>query len=98
MFRRFTQRARNAVLYAQEEARQLNHPAIGTEHILLGLLKEGEGVGARALLSMGVDLDRVRSEVTRVIGQGTAEAEAPDGDLPVPTYTICPSSINKDKL
>ena len=81
MFRRFTQRARNAVLYAQEEARQLNHPAIGTEHILLGLLKEGEGVGARALLSMGVDLDRVRSEVTRVIGQGTAEAEAPDGDL-----------------
>lgn len=83
MFRRFTQRARNAVLYAQEEARQLNHPAIGTEHILLGLLKEGEGVGARALLSMGVDLDRVRSEVTRVIGQGTAEAEAPDGDLPV---------------
>ena len=43
----------------------LNHPAIGTEHILLGLLKEGEGVGARALLSMGVDLDRVRSEVTR---------------------------------
>jgi ATP-dependent Clp protease ATP-binding subunit ClpC len=83
MFRRFTQRARNAVLYAQEEARQLNHPAISTEHILLGLLKEGEGVGARALLSMGVDLDRVRSEVTRVIGQGTAEAEAPDGDLPV---------------
>ncbi|HOB11909.1 MAG TPA: ATP-dependent Clp protease ATP-binding subunit [Syntrophomonadaceae bacterium] len=83
MFRRFTQRARNAVIYAQEEARQLNHPAIGTEHILLGLLKEGEGVGARALLSMGVDLDKVRSEVTRVIGQGNSEAEPADGDLPV---------------
>jgi ATP-dependent Clp protease ATP-binding subunit ClpC len=83
MFRRFTQRARNAVIYAQEEARQLNHPAIGTEHILLGLLKEGEGVGARALLSMGVDLNRVRSEVTRVIGQGNTEAEPADGDLPV---------------
>lgn len=83
MFRRFTQRARNAVIYAQEEARQLNHPAIGTEHILLGLLKEGEGVGARALLNMGVDLDRVRSEVTRVIGQGHSEAEPADGDLPV---------------
>ncbi len=83
MFRRFTQRARNAVIYAQEEARQLSHPAIGTEHILLGLLKEGEGVGARALLNMGVDLDRVRSEVTRVIGQGHGEAEPADGDLPV---------------
>lgn len=83
MFRRFTQRARNAVIYAQEEARQLNHPAIGTEHILLGLLKEGEGVGARALLNMGIDLDRVRSEVTRVIGQGHGEAEPADGDLPV---------------
>jgi ATP-dependent Clp protease ATP-binding subunit ClpC len=83
MFRRFTQRARNAVIYAQEEARQLNHPAIGTEHILLGLLKEGEGVGARALLNMDIDLDRVRSEVTRVIGQGHGEAEPADGDLPV---------------
>ncbi len=83
MFRRFTQRARNAVIYAQEEARQLNHPAIGTEHILLGLLKEGEGVGARALLSMGIDLEKVRSEVTRIIGQGNTPVEPPDGDLPV---------------
>lgn len=83
MFRRFTQRARNAVIYAQEEARQLNHPAIGTEHILLGLLKEGEGVGARALLSLGVDLNRVRTEITRIIGQGEAAAEQADGDLPV---------------
>jgi ATP-dependent Clp protease ATP-binding subunit ClpA len=58
MFRKFTQRARNAVIHAQEEARQMNHPAIGTEHILLGLLMEGEGIGARALLNLGLDLER----------------------------------------
>ncbi len=82
MFRRFTQRARNAVIHAQEEARQLNHPAIGTEHILLGLLREGEGVGARALMNMGIDLDKVREEATRIIGQG-GQAEAPAADLPI---------------
>ncbi len=82
MFRRFTQRARNAVIHAQEEARQLNHPAIGTEHILLGLIKDGEGVGARALLNMGVDLEKVREEITRLIGtDGIAERAA--GDLPI---------------
>jgi NAD(P)H-dependent flavin oxidoreductase YrpB (nitropropane dioxygenase family) len=69
MFRRFTQRARNAVIHAQEEARQLNHPAIGTEHILLGVLREGEGVGAKALMSMGTDLEKVRAEVTKLIGE-----------------------------
>src|SRR5690554_402655 len=83
MFRRFTQRARNAVIHAQEEARQLNHPAIGTEHILLGLLKEGEGVGARALLNIGVDLQKVREEITRLIGAGTINAERAAGDLPI---------------
>ncbi|NLX03431.1 MAG: ATP-dependent Clp protease ATP-binding subunit [Syntrophomonadaceae bacterium] len=83
MFRRFTQRARNAVIHAQEEARQLNHPAIGTEHILLGLLKEGEGVGARALLNMGVDLEKVREEITRLIGIDGINAERAAGDLPI---------------
>lgn len=83
MFRRFTQRARNAVLHAQEEARQLSHPAIGTEHILLGLLREGEGVGARALLSMGIDLNKVRQEVTRVLGLSVDAGEKPAGDLPI---------------
>ncbi|MEQ8176350.1 MAG: ATP-dependent Clp protease ATP-binding subunit [Syntrophomonadaceae bacterium] len=83
MFRRFTQRARNAVLHAQEEARQLNHPAIGTEHILLGLLKEGEGVGARALTNIGVDLEKVRTEVTLVLGQSTESEVKPAGDLPI---------------
>jgi ATP-dependent Clp protease ATP-binding subunit ClpC len=83
MFRRFTQRARNAVIHAQEEARQLNHPAIGTEHILLGLIKEGEGVGARALLNMGVDLEKVREEITRLIGTDGINAERAAGDLPI---------------
>ncbi|HWP98343.1 MAG TPA: ATP-dependent Clp protease ATP-binding subunit [Syntrophomonadaceae bacterium] len=83
MFRRFTQRARNAVLHAQEEARQLSHPAIGTEHILLGLLREGEGVGARALINMGVDLEKVREEATKLMGNNGEENEKPAGDLPI---------------
>ncbi|MDR1159668.1 MAG: AAA family ATPase, partial [Syntrophomonadaceae bacterium] len=87
MFRRFTQRARNAVIYAQEEARQLNHAAIGTEHILMGLLKEGEGIGAKALIQMGLDLNKVREEVTKVIGYNTTAAELSAGDLPITPRT-----------
>src|SRR5665647_928018 len=83
MFRKFTQRARNTVIHAQEEARELGHPAIGTEHILLGLLREGEGVGARALMNLGVDMDNVRQETKKYIGQNQAASEGPDGDLPI---------------
>lgn len=83
MFRRFTQRARNAVIHAQEEAKDLNHPAIGTEHILLGLLREGEGIGAKALLSLGIDLNKVRQEVNKMIGQNSAYQEGTVGDLPI---------------
>ncbi|NLT19720.1 MAG: ATP-dependent Clp protease ATP-binding subunit [Syntrophomonadaceae bacterium] len=83
MFRRFTQRARNAIMHAQEEARQLNHAAIGTEHILLGLLGEGEGIGARALLSLGIDLDKVREEIIQVMGTNEGQMEEADGDLPI---------------
>ncbi len=83
MFRRFTQRARNAVIHAQEEARQLNHSAIGTEHILLGVLREGEGVGAKALTSMGTDLEKVRMEVTKLIGEKTDSNQSGAGDLPI---------------
>jgi len=70
-------------MHAQEEARQLNHPAIGTEHILLGLLREGEGVGARALLNMGIDLEKVREEINKVIGQRPDNLEKAAGDLPI---------------
>lgn len=83
MFRRFTQKAKNSVIHAQEEARALNHPAIGTEHILLGLLREGEGVGAKALRNMGIDLQKVREEVTMIIGEKKMLSEAPIGDLPI---------------
>lgn len=83
MLRRFTQRARNAVMHAQEEARALNHSTIGTEHILLGLLREGEGIGAKALLSLAIDLDKVRQEVVRLIGDNKSFRESGEGDLPI---------------
>lgn len=83
MLRRFTQRAQRAIINAQEEARRLGHPAVGTEHILLGLIREGEGIGAKALLALGVDLSRVRDEVRRLIGEGIERRESPAGDLPV---------------
>ena len=83
MFRKFTQRARNTVIHAQEEAREMKHPAIGTEHILLGLLREGEGVGAKALMNLGLDLDNVREEVKKYLGQNQSAGEGPDGDLPI---------------
>ncbi len=79
MFERFTDRARRVVVLAQEEARLLNHNYIGTEHILLGLIHEGEGVAARALESMGINLESVRSQVVEIIGQGS---QAPSGHIP----------------
>ncbi|MGV0375989.1 ATP-dependent Clp protease ATP-binding subunit [Corynebacterium hadale] len=71
MFERFTDRARRVIVLAQEEARELNHNYMGTEHILLGLIKEGEGVAAKALEQMGINLDDVRREVIEIIGHGS---------------------------
>nr|MCU0262091.1 AAA family ATPase [Candidatus Nanopelagicales bacterium] len=79
MFERFTDRARRVVVLAQEEARMLNHNYIGTEHILLGLIHEGEGVAAKALESMGISLESVRQQVEEIIGQGQ---QAPSGHIP----------------
>src|ERR687885_342066 len=79
MFERFTDRARRAVVLAQEEARLLNHNYIGTEHILLGLIHEGEGVAAKALESLGISLEAVRAQVEEIIGQGQ---QAPSGHIP----------------
>ncbi len=73
MFERFTDRARRVVVLAQEEARMLNHNYIGTEHILLGLIHEGEGVAAKALESLGISLEAVRQQVEEIIGQGQHE-------------------------
>jgi ATP-dependent Clp protease ATP-binding subunit ClpC len=79
MFERFTDRARATVVHAQEEARLLRHNYIGTEHILLGLLREGEGVAARSLQALGVSTDRVGREVEEIIGEGE---KAPGGHIP----------------
>jgi len=79
MFERFTDRARRVVVLAQEEARMLDHNYIGTEHILLGLIHEGEGVAAKALTSLGISLQAVRQQVEEIIGHGQ---HAPAGHIP----------------
>ena len=79
MFERFTDRARRVIVLAQNEARMLNHSYIGTEHILLGLIHEGEGVAAKALESLGISLAAVRQEVEEIIGHGTTP---PKGHIP----------------
>ena len=79
MFERFTDRARRVVVLAQEEARLLNHNYIGTEHILLGLIHEGEGVAAKALESLGISLEAVRAQVEEIIGHA---GHAPSGHIP----------------
>src|SRR6476661_4335057 len=79
MFERFTDRARRVVVLAQEEARMLSHNYIGTEHILLGLIHEGEGVAAKALESLDISLEAVRAQVQEIIGQGQ---QAPTGHIP----------------
>ena len=79
MFERFTDRARSAVVWAQEEARLLSHNYIGTEHVLLGLLREQEGLAAKALESVGVSLEAVRAQVLEIIGEGE---QAPVGHIP----------------
>ena len=79
LFERFTDRARRVVVLAQEEARLLNHSYIGTEHILLGLIHEGEGVAAKALESLNISLEAVRAQVEEIIGQG---GSSPSGHIP----------------
>ena len=79
MFERFTDRARRVVVLAQEEAKLLKHNYIGTEHILLGLIHEGEGLAAKALEGMDISLEQVRDQVQEIIGQGQ---QAPSGHIP----------------
>lgn len=79
MFERFTDRARRVIVLAQEEARSLKHNYLGTEHILLGLIKEGEGVAAKALESLDISFDAVRNQVVEIIGEGQ---EQPSGHIP----------------
>jgi ATP-dependent Clp protease ATP-binding subunit ClpC len=79
MFERFTDRARRVVVDAQEEARALDHSYIGTEHILLGLIAEGRGVGAKALEALGISFETVRQQVEEAVGRGQ---HAPSGHIP----------------
>jgi ATP-dependent Clp protease ATP-binding subunit ClpC len=79
LFEKFTDKARRVVVLAQEEAKLLNHNYIGTEHILLGLIHEGEGVAAKALEALGINLEQVREQVQEIIGQGQ---QAPSGHIP----------------
>jgi ATP-dependent Clp protease ATP-binding subunit ClpC len=79
VFERFTDRARRVVVFAQEEARMLDHNSIGTEHLLLGLIQEGEGVAARALDAMGISLEDARRDVEEIIGKGQ---DVPIGHIP----------------
>jgi ClpA/ClpB-like protein len=81
MFERFTDRARRVVVLAQEEAVGLNHNYIGTEHLLLGLIREREGVAAKALESLGISLEAVRAQVEEIIGKGQGKG-APTGQIP----------------
>jgi len=85
VFERFTDRARRVVVLAQEEARLLNHSYIGTEHILLGLIHEGEGVAAKALESLNISLEAVRAQVEEIIGQG---GSSPSGHIPFTTRAM----------
>ena len=80
MFERFTDSARRVVVLAHAEARTLNHGSIGTEHLLLGLIREGEGVAAKALESLGISLAAVRAQVEEIVGQG--EDASPDSHVP----------------
>ncbi len=79
MFERFTERSRRVVVLAQEEARMLDHNYIGTEHILLGLIHEGEGVAARAIVSLGLTLEMAREQVRALVGAGKS---MPSGHIP----------------
>jgi ATP-dependent Clp protease ATP-binding subunit ClpC len=79
VFKRFTERARHVIVVAQDESRALKHDYIGTEHILLGLLREEEGLAARVLESLSLTVEEVRAQVARLVGQGD---EAPTGQIP----------------
>jgi ATP-dependent Clp protease ATP-binding subunit ClpC len=77
VFERFTDAARQAVVLAQDEARVLKHPSIGTEHLLLGMVREQEGVAARVLADLGIELDPLRAQLVRIVGVGDTASDRP---------------------
>src|SRR5216683_2311092 len=98
MFERFTDRARRVVVLAQEEARMLNHNYIGTEHILLGLIHEGEGVAAQVLIKLGADLNRVRQQVIQLLHGGPGKEPAAAAAPSAPSEVVPSTSLVLDQF
>jgi ATP-dependent Clp protease ATP-binding subunit ClpC len=94
VFERFTERARQVVVLAQDEARGVKHSYIGTEHVLLGLARENEGVASRILLDLGADAGRIRNEIVRMLGGRSYEVRA----VPVPVRGRVPTSLSAARL
>lgn len=98
MFSRYTERAQRVIVLAQDEARRLNYDYVGTEHLLLGLIREGEGIAAKALQSLGIQLEQVRAEVEKVIGKGSASTRGEIGFTPRAKKVMVELAIEEARL
>ncbi|MFO7171583.1 MAG: ATP-dependent Clp protease ATP-binding subunit [Bacillota bacterium] len=98
MFSRYTERAQRVIVLAQDEARRLGYDYVGTEHLLLGLIREGEGIAAKALQSLGISLEQVRAEVERMIGRGTASPRGEIGFTPRAKKVMVELAIEEARL
>ncbi|MGE5675845.1 MAG: ATP-dependent Clp protease ATP-binding subunit, partial [Mycobacterium leprae] len=98
MFSRYTERAQRVIVLAQDEARRLNYDYVGTEHLLLGLIREGEGIAAKALLSLGIQLEQVRAEIEKMIGRGTVSIRGEIGFTPRAKKVMVELAIEEARL
>jgi len=98
MFSRYTERAQRVIVLAQDEARRLNYDYVGTEHLLLGLIREGEGIAAKALQSLGIQLEQVRAEVEKMIGKGSASSRGEIGFTPRAKKVMVELAIEEARL
>lgn len=98
MFSRYTERAQRVIVLAQDEARRLNYDYVGTEHLLLGLIREGEGIAAKALQSLGIQLEQVRAEVEKMIGKGSASTRGEIGFTPRAKKVMIELAIEEARL
>nr|PZN74243.1 MAG: ATP-dependent Clp protease ATP-binding subunit ClpC [Bacillota bacterium] len=98
MFSRYTERAQRVIVLAQDEARRLNYDYVGTEHLLLGLIREGEGIAAKALQSLGISLEQVRAEVEKMIGKGSATSRGEIGFTPRAKKVMVELAIEEARL
>src|SRR5690606_36568804 len=98
MFGRYTERAQRVIVLAQEEAKRLGHNYVGTEHLLLGLIREGEGIAAKALQGLGISLEQVRGEVEKVIGKGQSNGDGEMGFTPRAKKVFVELAIEEARL